>query len=157
MHNNSQVIALSLGNLNRISQICDFQFSQICDSAIWAADYYHKFVKKSLFVVCGCMFLVKNINFLVSLNQNIHVYFRTCFKALDIIISLKCSAKGCQHASQFLLWIMNGISVMLINHQGINTMHIPKVDNHAGFHLGGGGGGGEWIAPPCQSLTPLGN
>ena len=79
MHDNSQVIALSLGNSNRISQICDFQFSQICDLAFWTADYYHKFVKKSLFVVCGCMFLVKNINFLLSLNENIHIYFRTCY------------------------------------------------------------------------------
>ena len=55
MHDNSQFIALSLANSNGFSQICDFQFSQICDLAIWAADYYHKFVKKSLFVVCGCM------------------------------------------------------------------------------------------------------
>ena len=70
MHDNSQVVALSPANLKRISQICDFQFSQICDLAIWAADYYHKFVRKSVFVVCGCMFLVKNINVLVSLNQN---------------------------------------------------------------------------------------
>ena len=76
MHDNSQVIiALSLANSNRFSQICDLQFSQICDLAIWAADYYHKFVKKSLFVVCGCMFLVKNINSLVSLNQNFHINF----------------------------------------------------------------------------------
>ena len=79
MHDSSQVIALSPANSNRFSQICDFQFSQICDLAIWTADYYHKFVKKSLFVVRGCMFLVKIINSLVSLNQNIHIYFRTCF------------------------------------------------------------------------------
>ena len=32
-----------------------------------------------MFVVCGCIFLVKNIDSLVSLNQNFHVYFRTCY------------------------------------------------------------------------------
>ena len=35
-------------------------------------NYYHKFVKKSLFAVSGCMFLVKNINSLISLN---HIIF----------------------------------------------------------------------------------
>ena len=97
MHDNSQVIALSPANSNRISQICDFQFSQICDLANWAADYYHKFVKKSLFVVCGCMFLVKNINFLVSLNQNLHVYFRTCS-------SLYCCARANLCAGTVEVW-----------------------------------------------------
>ena len=46
-----------------IHEFAIFSFHKV---VIWAADYYHKFVKKSLFVVCGCMFLVKNTNSLVS-------------------------------------------------------------------------------------------
>ena len=92
MHDNSQVIALSPGNSNRFSQnlICDFQFSQICEFAIRATDYYHKIVKNSLLVVCGCMFLVKTINSLVREFKSCRIFTFTSEHACFNIVYLGC-------------------------------------------------------------------